>query len=362
MTARKRTGRWYFRRWVKLPNGKRVRIFGVPSTYNLPNTRTGAEEAERRAATAAITGSRTEVPASSKTFAQFEATFIEHSEARNKPRSVNSKKQILRDHIMPKFGPMPLAAATFGDIEDFKHALLAKPLVAKTANNVLTVLHALLMLAKKRGYVVAVPEFEWLRPDPPEFDFLTFEEADALVKGADDGEWTTMIYVAIRTGLRQGELLALRWEDVDLERHVINVSRSVSRGHITTPKSRKGRCVELGDDVTAMLRRHRHLRGPLVFCDADGAMWPAGACKHPLYRAARRAKLRQVGWHVLRHTFGSHLAMRGASANAIRELMGHTSLTTTLRYMHLSPASRRDVVRLLDGAQMVPDTKKKGGI
>ena len=70
--------------------------------------------------------------------------------------------------------------------------------------------------------------------------------------------------------------------------------------------------------------------------------------KHPLFRACKRAGLRRVGWHVLRHTFASHLAMRGVPMRTIQELMGHSSLTMALRYAHLSPDVGRDAVAMLD--------------
>lgn len=352
MTVRRKNGNWFFRRWVKLPDGTKQRVYGTPRRYNLPNTKQGAVEAEQRALEELRAG---HVPAGrSMTLVKFQSTFIEHSKGKNKPRTVNSKEQILRDHIVPQLGDRTLDAISYAVIEDFKHYLVRPEpngpgLSAKTANNVLTVLRRLLVVAAKRKLIIAVPEFEWLETDDPDFDFLTFEEADRLIKGADTGsEWTTMILVAMRTGLRQGELLALRWEDVDLKAHRVVVKRQVSRGVITKPKGGRSREVELGDEVSAVLTKHRHLRGPLVFCDADGKMLTAGACKWPLYRASKRAGLRRIGWHVLRHTFGSHLAMRGASMKSIQELMGHTTMTMTMRYAHLSPETRRDTVRMLD--------------
>jgi integrase len=73
----------------------------------------------------------------------------------------------------------------------------------------------MLAIARKRGLIAAVPEVEWLKTERGDFDFLDFEEADRLVASAD-GEWATMILVALRTGMRRGEVLALRWQDVDL--------------------------------------------------------------------------------------------------------------------------------------------------
>ena len=78
-------------------------------------------------------------------------------------------------------------------------------------------------------------------------------------------------------------------------------------------------------------------------------MLTKGDCKHPLWRASKRADLRRVGWHVLRHTFASHLVMRGVALKAVQELLGHASIEMTMRYAHLSPDVRRDAVQVLDG-------------
>ncbi len=148
--------------------------------------------------------------------------------------------------------------------------------------------------------------------------------------------------------LRQGELLALRWEDVDLVVGRILVRRAVARGKIGTPKSGKSREVEIGERAVAALKQHRHLKGELVFSDADGKLLSKGACKWPLWRACKKAGLRRIGWHVLRHTFASHLVMLGAPLKAVQELLGHATIEMTMRYAHLSPDARHAAARLLD--------------
>ena len=105
---------------------------------------------------------------------------------------------------------------------------------------------------------------------------------------------------------------------------------------------RKGdrlRFIPLTVRLAAALREHRHLRSALVACDEDGKALKRRKVLWWVRRAARRGQVKNAGVHVLRHTFRSHLAMRGAPARAIQELAGHANITTTQRYMHLSPAA-----------------------
>lgn len=348
MSCYKLNGRWRYRKRVRMSDGSRVRIFGTPDRYGLSNTKVGAEEAERRHIAETLRGPAS--PIVSPLLADFQAVFLEHSEAKNEYSSVKAKRQILRDHLVPAFGPLPLSSITYERIDDLKSRMSADDLSNKTINNALTVLRRLLVLAHKRGALAVVPEFEWLPTEPSAFDFLTFEESTDLIEAAA-GEWRCMIMVAIRCGLRQGELLGLRWEDVDLKNGRITVRRSVVRGREKGTKSRRHREIPLGKEVAAALASHRHLRGPFVFCDVGGNRLTNGECKWPLYNACTGANLRRIGWHVLRHTFGSQLAMQGAQPSAIQKLMGHATLRMTERYMHLSPNVSRDAVLLLDSAQ-----------
>jgi site-specific recombinase XerD len=110
------------------------------------------------------------------------------------------------------------------------------------------------------------------------------------------------------------------------------------------------RYVPLTVRLTAALRQHRHLRGRRVLGLTDGSPLTQRLVQGLVARAARRAQLTKVGVHILRHTFCSHLAMRGAGARAIQELAGHQDLVTTQRYMHVSPAAIESAIRLLDQA------------
>jgi len=348
---KKPDGRWYFRKWVRCPDGKRRRVFGTPREFGLPNTKAATQEAMARKIAALLSGQAIVVPTpnSGPTVSKFWEKFLEHSEAKNASSTVDSKKQIFRDHIEPTLGARPVRSIDYATIEDLKHSLLKPrgPLGAKTVNNVLTVLRRMLAVAKKRKVIDEIPEIEWLKVERPKFDFFAFDEAPRLVEAAD-GEWVTMFLVALRCGLRQSELLGLRWEDVDLVAGKVHIRQAIVRGKVKPPKNGKPREVPLSNEARASLKSHRHLRGPMVFCDLDGKVLTKGECKHPLWRACKRAGLRRVGWHVLRHTFASHLAMRGVPLKVIQELLGHATIQMTMRYAHLSPEVSRDAVQLLD--------------
>jgi site-specific recombinase XerD len=96
------------------------------------------------------------------------------------------------------------------------------------------------------------------------------------------------------------------------------------------------------------LKLHRHLNGELVFCRADGSMYTRDAIKRVLPFTCKRAGLRHVQWHVLRHSFASQLVMAGVSLKVVQELMGHATLEMTMRYAHLAPSMHVDAVAKLD--------------
>jgi integrase len=142
-------------------------------------------------------------------------------------------------------------------------------------------------------------------------------------------------------------MMALEWPDVDLHKRQLCVARSEWKGHVTMPKGGRLRYVPLTRRLTDALRDSRHLRSARVLSDTVGKPLTRKVVQVLLRRAARRANVKP-GVHILRHTFCSHLAMRGAPVRAIQELAGHQDLGTTQRYMHLSPAAIEAAIRLLE--------------
>ena len=139
-------------------------------------------------------------------------------------------------------------------------------------------------------------------------------------------------------GLRCGEMLALRWNDINWATGQLTVKRSVWKGHVTATKGGRVRYVPLPDRLREALQMHRHLRGSHVLAGKDGRPLTQKMVQSLVKWAARRAGVTH-GVHILRQTYCSHLAMRGVSARSIQELAGHQNLATTQRYMHLTPAT-----------------------
>ena len=230
-----------------------------------------------------------------------------------------------------------------------KNRLSAK--APKTVNNVLTTLNTLLRVAKEWRVIQEIPcQIRLIKAPRPAMAFHDFPEYERLVDVAHASDATAYLIVLLggEAGLRCGEMLALDWQDIDLTKRQLCVQHADWNGHVTAPKGGRLRYVPLTVRLAKALGSHRHLVSSRVLCQEDGRPLTRKIAQGHVRRAARRARLIDGGVHVLRHTFCSHLAMRGAPARAIQELAGHQDLSTTQRYMHLSPAAIEGAIRLLD--------------
>ena len=141
-----------------------------------------------------------------------------------------------------------------------------------------------------------------------------------------------------------GELLALRWRNIDFADARLVVEASWSAGVLTSPKSRKFRSVPLADQPAAVLaqlaaREHFISRDDLVFCNGVGSYLDGSALRRRYRRAQQAAGLRRLRFHDLRHSFGS-VVIREFDLPSVKAFMGHAKITTTERYLHARP--RRD--------------------
>lgn len=275
--------------------------------------------------------------------------------------------------IMRAFGDRPLFEITPAEVGRYLAALDADPTIGpRTVNKHRQVLCTVFEHAMRED-VFGLPANPARRtnkrrePDAKPIDFYEVEEVLALVRAARAGlhrdpsrpavsveehaerdrcdeQDAALFVVAAFTGLRMGELLALRWRNVDFADARLVVEASWSAGVLTSPKSRKFRSVPLADQPAAVLAhlaaRERFTgRDDLVFCSAVGGYLDGSALRRRYRRAQRAAGLRPLRFHDLRHSFGS-LVIREFDLVSVKAFMGHAKITTTERYLHARP--RRD--------------------
>jgi integrase len=270
-----------------------------------------------------------------------------------------STERELRVHLVPFFGDMDLRSIDAELVDAYKAQKVRTPdnpggNAPKTVNNHLTVLSSLFAKAVLWGYAETNPVkgVSKLKLPPREFRFWDREQSQVFLEHmrAREPRWYPMFLTALRTGLRQGELIALRWEDLDFVKRQLHVVQNFTAGALTTPKSGRGRIVPMFADLVRALKAHRHLRSSLVFCRDDGTYLSGNCLWKPMLRVTRAAGLPKIAFHDMRHSFASQLVMASVPLKAVQEYLGHADISTTMRYSHLSPSAKQSYVEVLDEA------------
>lgn len=166
--------------------------------------------------------------------------------------------------------------------------------------------------------------------------YLEKEEIVKLLSKCS-GHLNPIVVLALNTGMRKGEILNLKWRDIDLRREII---------YLLDTKNGEKREVPINEQAkTALVRTPKHCNSAYIFCNKEGA--PYGDIKKSFLTAIKKTGILNFRFHDLRHTFASHLVMSGVDLNTVRELLGHKSLDMTLRYSHLSPDHKKRAVDVL---------------
>jgi integrase len=341
------SGGWMVDINTRLSNGTRYRERKRLSIASKSAAQRWGQDRERHLLQQGPPQAKKEVP----TLEAFAPRFLDgHARAnRQKPSGIAAKEVIVRVHLLPALGTKRLDAISNEDVQRLKRQLMNK--APKTVNNILTVLNVMLKKAVEWDVIERVPCIIKVLPvSKGSTRFYDFEEFERLVVAATatDPLAHMLVLLAGEAGLRSGEMVALEWRDIDFTKGQMCVQRSAWKGQVASTKGGRLRYVPMTRRLATALREHRHLRGPRVLYQDDGSPLTEGIVQGFIRRAAQRAELFNNGPHMLRHTFCSHLAMRGAPARAIQELAGHADLTTTQRYMHLSPAAVESAIRLLE--------------
>lgn len=290
-------------------------------------------------------------PPSEERFGAFAAEWFEtYVKTYLRPSTQRKYFHAFKLHLLPRLAKLPLAAITSGEINLLAGEILRKGLKPKSVNAILSALHRCLDAAVDWERLDHVPRFQWLRAEPAAFDFLSSAESRNLLDAARERPYALMIRMALRTGMRIGELLAIRWEDIDFEQRLIAVRRSIVRGIESSPKTRRHRFIPIAADLHDALTETRASSGYVFSADEQGGA-PLREPRKGLWRALETAGLRRVGWHVLRHSFASQLVSEGVSIYIVQALLGHSTVQMTMRYAHLAPSATRGAVDVLQAAE-----------
>ena len=281
----------------------------------------------------------------------------------------NSYDDILVGHLIPGLGHIAIAKLTPAEVQAFLNRKLAGGLSARRVQYIHAVLRRALRTAERWGMVSRnVAKLV----DPPrvprhEISPLTPEQAKRLVETADDDRYLALYITALGTGLRQGELLGLRWEDVDLDAGRVRVRHTLANvgGTLTLlePKTeRSRRNIMLPDSVTAALRAHRTRQrmerlvagsrwvdSGHVFTTTIGTPLHAATVTRAFQAALDRASLPRSRFHDLRHAAATFLLAQGMTLEDVKQLLGHSSITLTSNtYGHVLEQRQRQVARAMD--------------
>lgn len=286
---------------------------------------------------------------------------------RYKPSAVRSYEAALRDRIFPELGGKRLGDVQRRDVQRLADDLLAEGRDPSTIRNALMPLRVIYRRAIEDGDVAVNPCANLRLPAVRgrRERIASPEEAQRLLGSLPERDrpvWATALYA----GLRRGELMALRWEDVDLAAGVIRVERSYDdKGRVEIePKSRAGRrtvpIVGALRDVLVEHKARQDRDDGLVFgSSAETPFQPSNLWRRA-QRAWKRASLEPIGLHEARHTFASVLIAAGVNAKAIATYMGHASIQTTYDlYGKLMPGSESEAAALVDAYLARADTQSR---
>ncbi|WP_170179024.1 tyrosine-type recombinase/integrase [Solirubrobacter pauli] len=274
--------------------------------------------------------------------------YVEH-DLDLKPSTLGDYRSVIRAHLLPAFGSLRIEDVTADRIEAWKGTLRMSN---RTKVKLLTVLNGIMARARRLHRLPVNPMADVEKPRhrrSTAIEVFSPEEVLALVRNADSEQDAAIYLTAAFTGLRRGELVALRWRDVDFPAQRIRVSGSYAGGRLTTPKSGKVRSVPLAPAAAEALARlgQREFwtsEDALVFPDVVGGYLDASALARRYRAALKRADLRPLRFHDLRHTFGTRMIAK-ADIRRVQEWMGHADVATTMKYLHY--VERPDEARLV---------------
>ncbi|WP_433581620.1 tyrosine-type recombinase/integrase [Paenibacillus amylolyticus] len=275
----------------------------------------------------------------------------------------------LKNHIFPSLGHLPLQKVLVTDIEDFILAMEEKGLAQGTVKKIFCLVQNAFKAAIRKELLLKNP-FDLLDPaskpkeGKPKVDYWSKDEVQTFFSRLDH-RLSIMFVLAIYTGMRRGEILGLRFSDIDFENSMISIRQTLKpRKRIKDggKNANASRSIPLSEFVVAELKKQRTMitkekwdakenyhNNDLVVCHPDGEPVSLGNFHKFWVRILNNTNMRHIRFHDLRHTFASLMLSAGVHAKVVQEIMGHSSIKVTLdMYSHLIPSMQRSAVNVLD--------------
>jgi len=325
---------------------------GIRHRFRVP-TRELAVAARQKALVAIAEGRHLDIDRTpSISFAEAVNRFLEWSAANRSASTLSNDKTFAREWLQLIPPTLPLRSVTGGDVEGVKTALTMRrrrswtrrdkepqTLSKRRVDMSLGRLKRLFSLCEKWGLITRDPAkaVSLFHQDHARERVLTPAEEEALL-AATTGTFRTLVALAIQTGMRRGEILNLEWGEVDLAARRISIPARKT-------KSRRDRNIPLTARAVSLLESLPR-SSAWVFGTGEGG--PMKGFEGKWARAMRDTGIRGLRFHDLRHTFASRAAMAGVSLQALKEMLGHSTLQMVLRYAHLSPDHLAEEVRKMD--------------
>jgi integrase len=348
--SRRADGRWEAR--LTLDGGKRRSWYGT----------TRAEVAHKLAEAQRDKELGTlEAAPSRLTVETFLADWLDAVQPTVRPRTFARYQQLVTQHALPSLGGLTVGRLSPGHLQHLYAAKLAEGLAPRTVRLLHAVLHRALGQAKRQGLVQTNVAELVSPPRAPRHSVQTLSEDQARAfLDAAKGERLYALYVlALSTGMRQGELMALSWRQVDMSIATLRVTGSLQRidgkQEVVEPKTRGSRrAIALPPFAVMALRAHASTwqsnAGALLFTNLDGTPLVGTVLTKQFQRILKAAGLPRIRFHDLRHTAATLLLGRGVHPKIVSEMLGHSSISMTLDlYSHVTPSMQAEAAAVLDG-------------
>ena len=296
--------------------------------------------------------------------------FENYAKVKVRPSSHQTYRGYIDNHIKPNIGKIPLEKLTSLELQKLYKKLLTrgrvdrlesegqpKGLSAKTVRNIHQILASAMKLAREQKLIASDPTEGCALPkvEHREMKTLPVGQLASFLREARESGVFELYYVELATGLRRGELLGLKWEDLDLEHGELRVKRQVARinGEITeAPLKTKNayRTLPLSEDTIQLLKEQKKKVGssPWVFPSPTGGPISPDSVLHMLHRVLKRAGLSRIRFHDLRHTFATLALQNGVDVKTVSGMLGHYSAGFTLdTYAHVTTSAQKEAARAM---------------